>query len=64
MPNPTVVNAARQTLKDQRPVVAKEERALATADAGTLYTGVAGPVGPAGAAGTTGATGPTGPTGH
>jgi len=64
MPNPTVVNAARTTLKDQRPVVAKEERALAAADGGTLYTGVAGPVGPAGAAGTTGPTGPTGPTGH
>lgn len=34
-----------------------EERAIAAADAGTDYAGIAGPVGPTGAAGVTGPTG-------
>jgi hypothetical protein len=66
VPEPALVNHARDTLKDQRPNAVAEERILEDADAGTDYTGVAGPLGPTGGSGVTGAggvTGPTGPTG-
>lgn len=63
MPNPGTVNNARDGIKAQRPHAVTEERAVLNADAGTDYTGIAGPMGPTGAAGATGATGPTGPTG-
>ena len=60
-PSPTTVNAARDTIRAQRPNGTHEERTIAAADTGTEYVGVAGPKGPTGAAGTV--TGPTGPTG-
>jgi hypothetical protein len=63
MPDPGTVNDARDAIKAQRPHTVTEERAVASADAGTDYAGIAGPAGPTGAAGATGGTGPTGPTG-
>lgn len=63
MPNAALVNHAIDTLTDQRPNAVAEERILDNADAGTSYTGVAGPAGATGAAGPTGAAGATGPTG-
>ncbi len=62
-PDPATVNAARDSIKAQRPLSTAEERALEAADGGTTYTGIAGPLGPTGAAGATGGTGGTGPTG-
>lgn len=63
MPDPATVNAARESIKAQRPHTVTEERAIDAADDGTNYAGIAGPLGPTGAAGATGGTGPTGPTG-
>lgn len=63
MANPSLVNHAIDTLTDQRLDATAEERILDNADAGTSYTGTAGPKGPTGASGVTGPTGAAGATG-